>query len=70
MDIKVTYNMYEARAEKHLSLRDLSALSGVSRSEISNIENNLADPTVRTLCLLSLALDVPPEKLFSFEVIL
>ncbi|MBS6956064.1 MAG: helix-turn-helix transcriptional regulator [Enterocloster asparagiformis] len=69
MDVRVTYHVYEARTAKRLSLRNLATLSGVSRSEISNIENNLTDPTVRTLCLLSRALDVPPEKLYSFEVI-
>ena len=70
MDVKVTYHVNEVRVLKHLNLRDLAALSGVSRSEISNIENNLTDPTIRTLCLISRALDVSPEELYSFEVIL
>ncbi|UWO79525.1 helix-turn-helix domain-containing protein [Enterocloster asparagiformis] len=52
-----------------MTLRDLSIKSGISRTEINNIENNLKDPTIRTMCLLSLALDVSLQDLFSIEVI-
>jgi len=69
MDVRVTYRVYEIRRIKNMTLRDLSIKSGISRTEINNIENNLKDPTIRTLCLLSLALDVSLQDLFSIEVI-
>ncbi len=69
MDVRVTYHVYEIRRIKNMTLRDLSIKSGISRTEINNIENNLKDPTIRTMCLLSLALDVSLQDLFSIEVI-
>ena len=69
MDVKVTYHVYEIRRAKNMTLRDLANKSGISRTEINNIENNLKDPTMRTMCLLSLALDVSLQDLFSVEVI-
>ena len=69
MEVRVTYRVYEIRRIKNMTLRDLSIKSGISRTEINNIENNLKDPTIRTMCLLSLALDVSLQDLFSIEVI-
>lgn len=69
MDVRVTYRVYEIRRIKNMTLRDLSIKSGISRTEINNIENNLKDPTIRTMCLLSLALGVSLQDLFSIEVI-
>ena len=69
MDVRVTYRVYEIRRIKNMTLRDLSIKSGLCRTEINNIENNLKDPTIRTMCLLSLALDVSLQDLFSIEVI-
>ena len=67
--INIHYHLYDYRMQKHLTERQLSELSGISKSEINSIENNMKDPTLRTLCLLSLALEVSPEKLYSMEVI-
>lgn len=66
-NIKIIYHLYELRKERGLSVRDLEELSGVSKSQISNIENGLMHPTVLTLCLLSLALEVAPYRLFTLE---
>lgn len=64
---KIHYHLYDARSEKHLTERQLSDLSGISKSEINSIENEAKDPTVRTICLLSLALGVSPYSLFTLE---
>lgn len=56
--MKIIYHIYELHTERHMSERALAAKSGVSKSEINNIENDLKHPTVYTLCLLSLALDI------------
>lgn len=65
--IKVTYHIYEIRTSKNLSLRDLSEKSGVSKTQINDIENGLKHPSVLTLCELAYALDVQPESLFSWS---
>lgn len=68
MKIIIDYHISALRTEKNLSLRALAEKSGVSKSQIDDIENGLYHPTVYTLCLLSLALGVDPCKLFSLHV--
>lgn len=63
--MKIIYHIYELRAEKNMSVRQLSELSGVSKTQINDIENGNTHPTVYTLCLLSLALKVSPYQLFT-----
>lgn len=63
--MNIIYNVYRIRSQKNMSLRKLSQLSGVSRSQINDIENNKHHPTVLTLCLLAAALDVSPYSLFT-----
>lgn len=57
----MTYKVWQLRTAKGYSLRDLEELSGVSKTEINDIENGKANPTLETLRLLASALDV---KLF------
>ena len=63
--MKIAYNVYQIRIQKNMSLRKLSQLSGVSRSQINDIENEKHHPTVLTLCLLAVALEVSPYTLFA-----
>lgn len=67
--IKITYRIYEERTKQNLSVRQLAAKSGVSKTLINNIENGKTHPTVYTLCLLSLALNVSPCSLFEVSLI-
>ena len=69
MKIAIDYHINAIRSEQKLSLRALSEKSGVSKSQIDDIENGIYHPTVYTLCLLSLALQVNPEKLFTLKII-
>lgn len=64
----VSYYVYDLRARKGLSLKDLSDLSGLSKSHINDIENGNKSPTVNTLCRLSLALEVSPYDLFDITI--
>lgn len=66
--IKVTYHIYEIRTAKKMTLRDLSSVSGVSRSQIDRIESNQTHPTVLTLCYIADALEVNPCDLFSHYI--
>ena len=63
--MRIIYHIYELRAEKNMSVRQLEELSGVSKTQINDIENGNTHPTVYTLCLLSLALKVSPYQLFT-----
>lgn len=57
--------LQEIRWERNLSLRQLSAKSGVSRSVINGLENSeMSNPTVRTALRLANAFDVSVEELF------
>lgn len=67
MEPKIEYHINHIRVSKNMSVRDLAAKSGVSKSQINNIENGCKHPTVYTLCLLSLALEVTPYELFSLR---
>lgn len=67
MEPIIHYHLYEIRTSRNLTVRDLAARSGISKSQINNIENGLKHPTVYTLCLLSLVLDVSPYDLFSLN---
>jgi len=50
-----------------MSICELSKLSGVSVSHISNIEKGLKYPTLPTLCKIAKALDVDCSELFSCD---
>lgn len=63
--MKIAYHIYELRVNQNMSVRKLSELSGVSKTQINDIENGKTHPTVWTLCLLSLALKVSPYQLFT-----
>lgn len=69
IDFKIIYHLYDLRMKHGMSDRTLAKISGVSKSQINNIENGVKHPTVYTLCLLSLALDVSPCDLFSIEIV-
>lgn len=64
----VEYHIYDYRAEKGLTIRALADISGVSKTQINDIENGIKHPTIFTLCLLSLALNVSPYELFSIKL--
>ena len=62
----ISYNLYVLRVERKLSIRKLSELSGISKSQINNIENGKQNPTVYTLCCLAEALNVSPYDMFTY----
>jgi transcriptional regulator with XRE-family HTH domain len=51
-------NLRRLRAERGLSLNDLAARSGVAKATITNLEAGKGNPTVETMCALSVALNV------------
>ena len=64
----IEYYLYEFRTKAGLTDRGLSELAGISKTQINQIEDGKANPTLRTICILSLALDVKPADLFSIRI--
>lgn len=58
--------LWQVRQSKNMSIRALAEKSGVSKSEIADIENGAKIPRVDTLCMLAVALDVKVEDLISY----
>lgn len=65
--MKIVYKLKEYRIAKGLTTRGLALKSGISKSEISDIERGKIHPTVFTLCLLAHALQVDARELFEYE---
>lgn len=57
----------KVRTEKKISLSELSKRSGVAVSHLYNIENGNKIPTIRVLCDIAEALDVPCSELYSCD---
>ena len=62
------YHLFEFRDKAGLTDRKLAELSGISKTQINQIEDGKANPTLRTICILSLALNVQPADLFSIRI--
>jgi transcriptional regulator with XRE-family HTH domain len=62
---KVGATIARLRQQRQLSLDDLSREAGVSKSMLSQIERNQANPTVALVWRLSVALHVPMSELIS-----
>ncbi len=63
-DLDIGFKIKYLRSEKKLTLRQLSGLSGVSATQISEIERNLTAPTVPTLIKIVSALDTEVSIFF------
>lgn len=59
-----TLYLKDYRKLRNMTQETLSRKSGVSKSYISELENNLKCPTLNILCVLARALDVDPRELF------
>ena len=65
--MKVLNRLRKVRKKSGLSLEQLSALSGISKSEISDIELGRKIPSQMTIILLSDSLDIPAHHIFIFS---
>lgn len=57
-------NLHSIRKRKNYTIRVLSDLAGISKNQISKIEQGEADPRISTLYNLALALDVDISDFF------
>lgn len=58
---------WQARTDGHLTLKQLEALTGISKSTLNTIENGITSPTLRQLEAIAAALDVKITDLFDSE---
>ena len=65
---EIEYHLFEIRDRAGHTDRSLAELSGISKTQINQIEDGRANPTLRTICILSLALGVTPADLFSIRI--
>lgn len=59
----ISYNIMNQRKLKNISLDELSKRSGVSKSMLSQIEQEKVNPTVITVWKIARAFDIPIEQL-------
>jgi transcriptional regulator with XRE-family HTH domain len=55
---RIAENMHRSRLARGLSLRELSAATGLSKALMSQVERGMGNPTVATLSLIAEALDL------------
>lgn len=60
----IIIKVWEVRVKKKLTLRQLSKLTGITKSTLNNIENNRVDPKLSQLAKIAQALKVPIEELY------
>lgn len=69
VDVAVRIRIKEARKEKEVSLRELSGMTGVSKTYLSDMENGKHSPSIYMLCLIAANLGVSLNTLFEYKII-
>lgn len=64
---RVAESLRRYRQERHLSLDDLAARSGVSRAALSQIEGRRTNPTLSVLWKIAVGLEIPFHDLLGTE---
>lgn len=57
-EFQIIQAILDARIQKELTQKDLSAATGITQSDISKLENGSANPSVRTLKRIAEALNM------------
>lgn len=55
------------RKRKKMSQKDVAIKAGIAISQVGRIERGLLNPSISTLFVISLALEVEPKEIFDFE---
>ncbi len=65
LKVSVGKNIMRARKERNLTIKDISIMSGITSSLISQIENDKANPSLNTLYSLARAIGVEVSYFFT-----
>lgn len=58
---------WQAREKKHITLKQLESLTGISKSTLNNIENYKVSPTLNQLERIAKGLNIKITDLFASE---
>lgn len=64
MYLKIENLIKKIRQEKNISLNELSRLTGISKSHLSNVERNEKDIAFKKMCIIADVLKVTTEDLY------
>ena len=64
--MKIEFYIKEVRERNKITLKQLEKKSGVSKTEINDIENGYKMPTIFTLEQIAMGLEVTIDKLYKF----
>ena len=64
VSLLIGHTIRTMRKERQLTQEDLSGLADIGTPYISNIENGIANLSLKKICALAEALDVTPADLF------
>lgn len=64
----VEIKIREVRKSKNISLNELSRLTDISKSHLSNIERGEKEPSLSILIRIALALRVDEKKLYDIKL--
>ncbi len=67
-DIKVGEKIKDIREDKGLTIEDMARRTGLTSSDISQIENQMVSPSLGTLIKLAKALDVSMSHFFTRQI--
>ena len=62
--MRIEYTIKEIRKRKGMTLRDLQRMTGISSGYLSEIENNMKNPSFFHIILIAKALNVQLEELY------
>ena len=62
--MRVEIKLKEVREKKNISINQLSEMTGITKSHLSNIERNEKEPSLSILIRIALALRVDEKDLY------
>ncbi|MGQ0827512.1 MAG: helix-turn-helix domain-containing protein [Bacteroidota bacterium] len=65
--IAVGNRLRDVRKKKGLTQEDVAHKAGVAVSQVGRIERGKLNPSISTMFVIALAMDIEPKELFDFE---
>lgn len=66
--MRIEFKIREIRKSKNVSLNQLSEMTGIAKSHISNIERGEKDPSISIVIRIALALEVDERDLYEIHL--
>lgn len=69
MKVIIKSQLKDVREKKGMSVRGLAKMAGLSKTYVSDVENDHKIPTIYSLCVLAATLGVRPEELYTYDIV-